>query len=481
MTSQDSRQKRDQGAPIFHALLGRQLPKVSDLLERCEPEGARVLELACRFADARRDLQEKIRNLQDQAFRHPWMGPYSERPQGPESLVEADLIRALLATRPDELRRQILADREPSPAWSEDVRHWTTARGRISANRRTNEIQRPWVWRWALQLLNARELSIDVARLIGSVGDYPSYRWDLEQSEGMVTQSDVYNRVIRDLGEERAPDLPHILPAYYDWQGVLPMLDDTLTSHRAAVLVGDSGCGKKVAAHAWSTRAALEGQPAYLRGCGFEWGSASGSILSPDAEDPPSPFVFAFTHNVPTGSWDLARGSFGERAVAALERVLQLLAAPGGKTRLLIVATPDEREALSRRFGEISSFPGLRVEQPSDEHILPVWLCHVFDLEADWAEGEISLAHALAGFETLRNPREFTQAGMRLLNGAQENREKIGEWASTLGAIRAKRYHRVRRRTRDLIETWAGSLESFDELIGTIDPMFLGTVRNDSA
>src|SRR3972149_6230201 len=132
---------------IHHPLIGCSRPTVNDLLSRCNGAAKEDLELACRLADYRLKLNDKER---------PYNGTDQELPVGPiqiyhdltAGLCSADLLRALLARHPWELRKMILGDIELSMGFGEAVKVWSRIAAQLTSSYQTSTIEKYWGRRW---------------------------------------------------------------------------------------------------------------------------------------------------------------------------------------------------------------------------------------------------------------------------------------------------------------------------------------------
>jgi len=155
---------------IHHPLIGCFRPAVNDLLSRCNEVAKEVLELTCRLADYRLNLNDE---------ECPYNGTDYELPVGPipiyhdltGGICSADLLRALLVRHPWELRKNILEDIELSPGFGEVVNVWSRIAAQLPSTCQTSTIEKYWGRRWALTLQFKPDLEINLSTLLGAV-DY---------------------------------------------------------------------------------------------------------------------------------------------------------------------------------------------------------------------------------------------------------------------------------------------------------------------
>src|SRR3990170_5854009 len=155
---------------IHHPLMGCSRPTVNDLLSRCNGEAKEVLVLACRLADYRLNLndEERPHNGIDQEL---LVGPIPIYHDLTGGICSADLLRALLARYPWELRKMILGDIELSPGFGEAVKVWSQIAAQLPSIYQTSAIEKYWGRRWRLTLQFKPGLEINMSTLFGAV-DY---------------------------------------------------------------------------------------------------------------------------------------------------------------------------------------------------------------------------------------------------------------------------------------------------------------------
>ena len=268
---------------IYHPLIGCSRPTVNALLSRCNGEAKEVLELAFRLADYRLNLNDEER---------PYNGTDQELPVGPipiyhdltGSLCSADLLRALLARHPWELRKKILGDIELSTGFGEAVKVWSRIAAQLPSSCQTSTIEKYWGRRWALTLQFKPDLEIKLSTLLGAV-DYRAIKgfkeWSLLYSKEKINKADLYSRLADNMISNHISMLMEVEPVYFDRHGGLNTLDILFAESPVVIVTGKRYTGRGSLLRAWIDRFILKGVPDLM-----DWFNAHfGSICKWPPED----------------------------------------------------------------------------------------------------------------------------------------------------------------------------------------------------
>lgn len=235
--------------------------------------------------------------------------------------------------------------------------------------------------------------------------------------EGLVTAGEALNAAIVRMSAAGHPGaLAALAPGYYDHFGGLGKLDDALTRHTGAVLLGGVGTGRRALLDAWGARLRRRGEPAQLRPYGFNvdnfhGGPMLGTPDDPDAFMPPA----AVDRRMIFGLTDLRHDMIcGPHATPAMVRLLRhcadLCADPAAEFRLVLVATRGEWDALRHVAPGLAVLPTIAVPPIEDEHLVPMWLAHAPALEEQLQRelSLLSLVHAVQA-RSASSRRDFSR------------------------------------------------------------------------
>lgn len=415
---------------IHHPLIGCSPPTVNDLLSRCDGEAREVLDLACRLADYRLNLnnEEHLLNGTDQELP---VGPIPIYHDLTAGLCSADLLRALLAHHPWELRKKILGDIELSPGFGEAVKVCSRIAGQLPSVYRTSAIEKYWGRRWSMTLQFKPNIEINLFTLLGAV-DYRTIKgfkeWSVLYSKDMMTTTELYSRLADNMRSNHISLLMDVEPAYFDRHKGLNTLDSLFAESPVVIVTGKKYTGRRSLLHAWIDRFLLKGIPDFMNGFNARFGS-----LCKYAENPfPASYIpainlseiersdkshfFALMNNIPervggpawtfkkTGEehWDKLRNS----SVEIIEGIISRATARPDRFRLALTLTPEEYRELIHHIPQVSNFPVMPIPPVKKNEVLPIWLCQLPDYVYKGYR-RITLPEMFSVLENSRNTKSF--------------------------------------------------------------------------
>jgi hypothetical protein len=248
-----------------HPLLGRPTPTVEELVARASSAARQVIEAATALARWRVGLLGEVEAIRAELVAEPWPEAVKAAPVEP-SLACGDVLRALLALRPDDLTPLLAGGSAPqvldmSERWRRIVQGVPASPARLPLDPR-------WGRRWALA--EARGLaSIDVIHLAASLDD-PALdalaTLGRTYAAGESTLGEAVNWAWDAIGRAGAARFEAVPPAYLDRHDGLVRLDEALRAAPGAVLVGPPGSGRKALVRAWDERTRTAGAGGPLPG-----------------------------------------------------------------------------------------------------------------------------------------------------------------------------------------------------------------------
>ena len=415
---------------IHHPLIGCWRPTVNDLLSRCDDEARKILELACRLADYRLKLNDKERpyNGTDQELQ---VGPIPIYHDLTAGLCSADLMRALLARYPWELRKMILGDIELSPGFGEAVKVWSQIAAQLPSIYQTSAIEKYWGRRWRLTLQFKPGLEINMSTLFGAV-DYRTIKgfkeWSLLYSKELMTKTELYSRLAGNMRLNHISMLMDVKPAYFDRHRGLNTLDVLFAESPVVIVTGKRYTGRSLLLKAWLYRFLLKGIPDFMDAFNADFGSICKYAENPfpasyiptinlsEIERSDEPHFFALMNNIPervggsawtfkkTGEehWDRLRDS----SVEIIEGIISRATARPDRFRLALTLTPEEYRELSHHIPQVSNFPVMPIPPIKKKEVLPIWLCQLPDYVYRGYR-RITLPEMFAVLESSRNTKSF--------------------------------------------------------------------------
>lgn len=413
---------------VYHPALDHTPPTVAEVNATADAEARQVIEDAAALAAARSRDSRLINQALDELERPPWVRRPNQRLAVNPGVTQADLARALFAGV-DPVVAALPGGASVPLQIAMD--HW---RDHIAAARElepATAIESPWTLRWILHRRRAGERSLAVRDLIGmldqlAIGALAELATDYQRGE--ITSGEAFDRLSGALPGVRLDDVP---PVYWDRHGGLEAIDEALAETPGAVICGEPGTGRTALIEAWSQRAEY--------GDGPDWSGERVHI---------NPFWSIWEKNrhewadmlesKPLIGYSPSRGypgSWWEDSDWELAAEITGLIAGGDDNRVLVVATPAERDRLIERAPGARHLPVIEVPplEPADAPVL--WLCNAFDREL------MSLARALACFPARQPsaPAEVIQVSgihRRLAAGITVRNRWARELVETVGRER---------------------------------------------
>ena len=128
---------------VFHPALGLPTPAVTEMLDRCDDEARRVLELASALAARRQheeaELIERIEHVQAL----PWSGPRWQTEPSPSGLCATDLRRALLALHADDVAEMAFRRTGVAEHFHQAVSRWKSVANEVGETA-VEALERRW-------------------------------------------------------------------------------------------------------------------------------------------------------------------------------------------------------------------------------------------------------------------------------------------------------------------------------------------------
>ncbi len=373
---------------VAHPLLGRRVPTLKSVLERCDPEATTTLQAAMALTRARVASQTRALAIAKELQHAPWGEPGVRWHEPARAVTSTDLLRALLALHGGRVAEIAFASEGVGARFRETEAHW----GRIVVEV-TDEAAEPlglelelepiFARRWALT--NGDE-PIDLDMLLGRLADSSLRQlalFDDRCSEGLITEEEARNKLVDQMvhaGVSPRFSVP-MPPAYWDRHGGLNALDRLLTHSPGGVVVGPRGSGRHALVEAWGRRR-HEAGGAPLRNFGFnidnfhgggwvEWRGAN--VMSCAAIDTRSIAVLS-DFGAELDAPDAESRRFPEYC-------LDFASNPANEFRLVILTTPEELAQLEERLPTLRSFPKLEVPALRDDELLATWICQTLAVE----------------------------------------------------------------------------------------------------
>jgi hypothetical protein len=395
--------------PVVYPLFDQPLPDLTALLARADAAAHETLLLAARLATHRLAEQASIADAIERLHAPPWAEARRAWITPPAELVPSDLLRALFVRDAEAMLAALFGDRRDDLAYADfDAarRSWLARCEDLPRAAEHLPWPRWWARRWALVLGSRGPAPLTPMGVLQSLdgATLRSLDWLSDAyREGLITSEEALSRRVSSMADQGCPVLAPMAPAYLDRHQGLDALTNALGAPaEGAVLVGQPGSGRRSLLDAFGARLQAGDVPAKLHRYGFDIDSFHGGPMLGTADDPT-----AFLPPAAVGPGmilALTRHGFGAALgpdpdptfVALVRDCARRCQQPEEDFRLILVATPEELEALVDLAPPLASLPRIDVPAPSDHELLAMWLCHAPAIE-ERARARVSLLSILGG------------------------------------------------------------------------------------
>jgi hypothetical protein len=264
---------------FIHPLLGQPRPTFTTLKERADAEARKTLQAARLLAAWRLEDEARARSYYEALYSPPYVEGREDESRNhvppwhptPAAITRTDLLRALLATRFEEVIERFFFRRDFARELLESAAtRWRTLVESAAAAPPVKPmlLERVWARRWLL-LLRRLKSPIDVSVLFGALGD-SGYDWlashDAEYRDGGLTLEEARQRLDERVGSHPRHHMqlpPLLMPAYFDRHGGLAALDAALERSPGVFIVAPhKGLGRSsLFENAWFGRRVYDGLP----------------------------------------------------------------------------------------------------------------------------------------------------------------------------------------------------------------------------
>lgn len=419
---------------IVYPLYNRPLPGVAALLARAEPAARETVLLAARLCTHRIAEQASIAGAIHRLEAPPWGEARRAWTPPPAELTPSDLLRALFVREREATLAALFGEHLDDLAREEfDAarRPWLARCEDLPPAAEDLVLSRWWARRWALFLERRGALLLTPMCLLQNLdaATLRSLDWlSRARREGAITPEEALHRRLESMSARGClADITPLGPAYLDRHGGLDALAGALLGPAGgAMLVGEPGSGRRSLLEAFRGRLQAEGAPAALRRYGFHvdnfhggpmlGGAGDTSAFMPPAAAGPG-MIYALTRH----GFAAALGPDPDPIFVALVRDCALRCqAPEQGFRLILAATPRERDALIEVAPALGALPQITIPSPSERDLPAMWLCNGPAIEERARGARVSLLSILGGL-CERNDgarRDFGEAGDMLLDRA---------------------------------------------------------------
>lgn len=374
---------------IYHPLLDVDLPTLSGLVKRCDPQASAVLLAAGRFSVYREQCLAGLR----QAYTHYRQPPSPTRSIDIERLAEPyvtemDAVRSLLALNADHLKTLLFTSRtqQDTGSWRaseeffDSAAHWHRELPHLPTTAPPQTIEKRWARRWGMALLREPHLRIDIPTLTASLAHAFPPRWLTVYCDALITREEAYNWYVSktSVGERKVRPLPRVPAAYVDRHDSLAQIKEGLRHSPGVFVVSEDLVMRKrlvdvltapvpfVPQFDW---ALVVGSPPFgeIDKCLHVRGYR-GAVFAMTADElSQDPWVFDSTESSRQSMVNASLEFF--RGLATLK--------PSDHFNFAVFMTPDEHRALHNHVPEAGNVPVIMLPQSDSKDVLLAYLAHL--------------------------------------------------------------------------------------------------------
>lgn len=402
--------------------------------------------------------------------------------------MEVDLLRALVASCPDELKTRVLSWSDLAPEFKETVERWKNIASELPEEYKTRTLMKHWARQCGMVLHPDPGLVLYVPQLIGMLSGEAMEGLGIFNklySEGIITVGEFVNKVITYMSEHETPIIvKYVPPAYLNRHHGIEELDRLLPESPGVVILGNDRSGCKALLKAWFYRLRFQRKPEEMYRFASRFFISYTASWQPnwqEIEHGEEPQFFGLTHNIPEGvggpAWffgiegeQTKLDDLAKRTIEQIRRIAELAMSHPERYRLVLTLDPNEYSALAKRFRKITSFPQINVPSNREDQLITLWLCNTPSFEND-PSYSFSLAEIMTAIPEMEQDqrRLFDPEG---LYDALKRSEDVLQWEDVIRKIRRGRIKKDKTRQelkteeqREFVKKFVGSVDRLSDLV----------------